>query len=65
MIPLVGFLPASDPRVVSTVEAIEKTLMDDGLVLRYRTAPDGAVDGLVGREGPSWPARSGWPTACT
>ena len=50
MIPLVGFLPPSDPRVVSTVEAIEKTLVDEGLVLRYRTAPDGAVDGLVGRD---------------
>jgi GH15 family glucan-1,4-alpha-glucosidase len=63
MIPLVGFLPASDPRVVSTVEAIEKTLMDEGLVLRYRTAPDGAVDGLVGREG-AFLACSFWLVDC-
>jgi GH15 family glucan-1,4-alpha-glucosidase len=63
MIPLVGFLPASDPRVVSTVEAIEKTLVDEGLVLRYRTAPDGAVDGLVGREG-AFLACSFWLVDC-
>jgi GH15 family glucan-1,4-alpha-glucosidase len=37
MIPLVGFLPPTDPRVVSTVEAVEKGLVDDGFVLRYRT----------------------------
>jgi GH15 family glucan-1,4-alpha-glucosidase len=63
MIPLVGFLPPSDPRVVSTVEAIEKTLVDEGLVLRYRTAPDGAVDGLVGREG-AFLACSFWLVDC-
>jgi GH15 family glucan-1,4-alpha-glucosidase len=51
MIPLVGFLPASDDRVVSTVEAIQRELMDHGFVLRYRTSDDGAVDGLTGREG--------------
>jgi GH15 family glucan-1,4-alpha-glucosidase len=44
MIPLVGFLPASDPRVKGTVEAIERDLMADGFVLRYRTNRD--VDGL-------------------
>jgi GH15 family glucan-1,4-alpha-glucosidase len=44
MIPLVGFLPASDPRVRGTVEAIERDLMADGFVLRYRTKQD--VDGL-------------------
>ena len=36
LIPLVGFLPPSDPRVKSTVAAIERDLMEDGLVLRYR-----------------------------
>ncbi len=36
-IPLVGFLPADDPCVVGTVAAVEKWLMRDGLVLRYRT----------------------------
>ena len=44
MIPLVGFLPASDPRVRGTVEAIERDLMSDGFVLRYRTRRD--IDGL-------------------
>jgi GH15 family glucan-1,4-alpha-glucosidase len=44
MIPLVGFLPASDPRVQGTVEAIERELVIDGFVLRYPTKRD--VDGL-------------------
>jgi GH15 family glucan-1,4-alpha-glucosidase len=63
MIPLVGFLPATDPRVVSTIEAIEKTLVDDGFVLRYRTADDGSVDGLTGREG-AFLACSFWLVDC-
>ncbi|HEU4620153.1 MAG TPA: glycoside hydrolase family 15 protein [Gammaproteobacteria bacterium] len=43
----VGFLPASDPRYRGTVEAIERELMDDGLLLRYRSheAPDGLPAG--------------------
>ena len=49
LIPLVGFLPASDPRVVSTVEAIEKELMPDGFVRRYTSRSD--VDGLPEGEG--------------
>jgi GH15 family glucan-1,4-alpha-glucosidase len=49
MIPLVGFLPPDDKRVIGTVEAIQKELMDDGFVLRYRTHQE--VDGLPGREG--------------
>jgi len=48
-IALVGFLPASDPRIVGTVEAIEKGLMKDGLVRRYRTRE--TDDGLTGGEG--------------
>jgi GH15 family glucan-1,4-alpha-glucosidase len=48
-IPLVGFLPGSDPRVKGTVEAIERELMPDGLVLRYNTAR--AHDGLPPGEG--------------
>ena len=36
-IPLVGFLPASDPRVAGTVRQIEKQLMRDGFVMRYET----------------------------
>jgi GH15 family glucan-1,4-alpha-glucosidase len=49
MIPLVGFLPATDPRVVGTVDAIRRHLVTDGLVARYQTAPD--VDGLPPGEG--------------
>ena len=63
MIPLVGFLPPSDPRVVSTVEAIQRDLMDHGFVLRYRTTEDGAVDGLTGREG-AFLACSFWLVDC-
>jgi GH15 family glucan-1,4-alpha-glucosidase len=63
MIPLVGFLPATDPRVVSTVEAVERELMDDGFVLRYRTTDDGSVDGLSGREG-AFLACSFWLADC-
>jgi GH15 family glucan-1,4-alpha-glucosidase len=48
-IPLSGFLPATDPRVVGTVKAIEDELMEDGLVLRYRTTA--SDDGLAGEEG--------------
>jgi GH15 family glucan-1,4-alpha-glucosidase len=49
MMPLVGFLPARDPRVIGTVKAIEDRLLDDGLVRRYETVPD--VDGLPPGEG--------------
>ena len=49
--PLVGFLPATDERFVSTVEAIRRELTVDGLVLRYRSREDGAVDGLPPGEG--------------
>jgi GH15 family glucan-1,4-alpha-glucosidase len=44
MMPLVGFLPPSDPRVRGTIEAIERQLSRDGFVARYQTSPD--VDGL-------------------
>ena len=63
MIPLVGFLPPTDPRVVGTVEAIERDLMDHGFVLRYRTDDSGAVDGLTGREG-AFLACSFWMVDC-
>lgn len=49
MIPMVGFLPADDPRVQGTVAAIERELMIDGLVRRYLT--HGGVDGLPAGEG--------------
>lgn len=45
----VGFLPPADPRFLGTVAAIERELMVDGLVLRYR--PEQADDGLPGGEG--------------
>jgi GH15 family glucan-1,4-alpha-glucosidase len=37
LVPLVGFLPATDPRIVGTIAAIERELMSDGLVHRYKT----------------------------
>jgi len=51
MIPLLGFLPPSDPRVVSTLAAIEEELLQEGFVQRYaaKTAP--SVDGLPAGEG--------------
>lgn len=49
MMPLVGFLPASDPRVIGTVQAIEKHLMQNGFVGRYTQDP--AVDGMPHGEG--------------
>jgi GH15 family glucan-1,4-alpha-glucosidase len=49
MMPLVGFLPADDPRVRGTIEAVHRELMHDGLVLRYPTRPH--VDGLPEGEG--------------
>jgi GH15 family glucan-1,4-alpha-glucosidase len=63
MIPLVGFLPARDPRVRGTIEAIERELVDGGFVLRYRTADTGDVDGLSGREG-AFLACSFWLADC-
>ncbi len=48
-IPLVGFLPPSDPRVVGTVRAIERKLMRKGFVLRYDT--QSSDDGLPPGEG--------------
>ena len=49
IIPMVGFLPAHDARVRGTVEAIQRELMHDGLVLRYATQT--GVDGLPPGEG--------------
>lgn len=49
MIPLVGFLPANDPRVVGTVAAIERELMRNGFVRRYITHEH--IDGLPPGEG--------------
>ena len=50
MMPLTGFLPATDARVQNTITAIERELLHDGLVRRYRTESNN-VDGLPGDEG--------------
>ena len=57
LIPLVGFLPADDPRVQGTLAAIERKLVRNGLVLRYDT--ETGTDGLPPGKAPSWPAASG------
>lgn len=49
LIPRVGFLPPDDPRVVGTIDAVQRELTRDGFVLRYR--PQDSVDGLPGDEG--------------
>jgi GH15 family glucan-1,4-alpha-glucosidase len=48
--PIVGFLPADDPRIVGTVQAIERRLLRQGFILRYEQ-PDSGVDGLPPGEG--------------
>ncbi len=49
-LPIVRFLPADDPRMLKTIDAISERLTDDqGLVHRYHT--QGGVDGLAGEEG--------------
>ena len=48
-IPLSGFLPATDARVIGTVAALERELLHDGLLLRFK--PEAEVDGLSGEEG--------------
>ncbi len=60
LIPQVGFLPPDDPRVRGTIEAIERDLVVDGLVLRYSTATD--VDASARRaKAHSCRVRSGLP----
>lgn len=49
LIPKVGFLPHDDPRVIGTIDAIQRELTEDGFVLRYR--PEVSDDGLPGGEG--------------
>ena len=61
MIPIVGFLPISDPRVVGTVEAIQERLSDRGFVRRYSSR--GEVDGLPTGEGTFLPC-SFWLVDC-
>jgi len=62
MMPLIGFLPVTDERVRGTISAIERELMQDGFVLRYRPQEAG-VDGLPGGEGIFLPC-SFWLADC-
>ncbi|HET9501615.1 MAG TPA: glycoside hydrolase family 15 protein [Marmoricola sp.] len=50
VLPAVGFIEGDDPKMLGTIEAVEKDLMRDGFLLRYRT--DSGVDGLAGDEHP-------------
>ena len=76
--PIYGFLPATDPRMRSTIEAIARELTEDGLVLRYRNEEGLNADGLSGEEGTfvdllllarlrarARPARSSAPRRCS
>ncbi len=51
LIPILGFLPPNDPRVLGTIDAIQRELTEDGFVQRYKTGASNAVDGLSGHEG--------------
>jgi GH15 family glucan-1,4-alpha-glucosidase len=61
MMPLVGFLPATDERVEGTIRAIQKELQRDGFVARYDNDPD--VEGVAGTEGAFLPC-SFWLADC-
>ena len=64
LMPILGFLPADDPRMRSTIEAIARDLTEDGLVLRYRNAAEGVnPDGLTGEEG-TFVICSFWLVSC-
>jgi GH15 family glucan-1,4-alpha-glucosidase len=63
LMPLVGFLPATDPRMASTIEAIASRLTDDGLVVRYRNREGLNADGLTGEEG-TFVICSFWLVSC-
>jgi GH15 family glucan-1,4-alpha-glucosidase len=51
LMPIVGFLPATDERMRSTIDAIASELTEAGLVLRYRNEEGLNADGLTGEEG--------------
>jgi GH15 family glucan-1,4-alpha-glucosidase len=61
--PLVGFLPATDARMRSTIDAIARELTEDELVLRYRNAEGMNADGLEGEEG-TFVICSYWLVSC-
>jgi GH15 family glucan-1,4-alpha-glucosidase len=62
MMPMIGFLPASDPRVRGTITAIQRGLTQKGLVVRYKKSRSN-VDGLPGDEGVFLPC-SFWLVSC-
>jgi alpha,alpha-trehalase len=63
LMPLVGFLPATDERMRSTIEAIARELTQDGLVLRYLNDEGLNADGLTGEEG-TFVICSFWLVSC-
>jgi alpha,alpha-trehalase len=63
LMPLVGFLPATDPRMHATIDAIAEELTEGGLVLRYRNAEGVNADGLRGEEG-TFVLCSFWLVSC-
>jgi alpha,alpha-trehalase len=63
LMPILGFLPADDERMRSTIEAIARDLTEDGLVLRYRNEEGLNADGLTGEEG-TFVICSFWLVSC-
>jgi GH15 family glucan-1,4-alpha-glucosidase len=63
LMPILGFLPATDDRMRSTIEAIARELTEDGLVLRYRNEEGLNADGLTGEEG-TFVICSFWLVSC-
>jgi GH15 family glucan-1,4-alpha-glucosidase len=63
LMPIVGFLPATDGRMRSTIEAIARELTQDGLVLRYLNDEGLNADGLTGEEG-TFVICSFWLVSC-
>ena len=63
LMPMLGFLPATDERMKSTIDAIADDLTEDGLVLRYRNEEGLNADGLSGEEG-TFTICSFWLVAC-
>ncbi len=63
LMPILGFVPATDERMRSTIEAIARDLTEDGLVLRYRNEEGLNADGLTGEEG-TFVICSFWLVSC-
>jgi len=63
LMPLVGFLPATDSRMRSTIEAVARELTQNGLVLRYLNEEGLNADGLTGEEG-TFVICSFWLVSC-